>query len=58
MMAIAKDQLLSLRNLALKVLPSPIWILLHNLKINGKKKPDVDQEEVEDVMKVMLKLFL
>ena len=57
MMAIAKDQLLSLRNLAPKVLPPLLWITLHYLKINGKKT-DVDQEEVEDVVKIMLKLFL
>ena len=38
MMAIAKNHLLSLKNLAPKVLPSPIWILLHNLKISEKKK--------------------
>ena len=36
-MAIAKDQLRRLRNLAPKVLPSPICTVLHNLKINGKK---------------------
>ena len=38
MIAIAKDQLVKLRNVAPKVLPSPIWIVLHNLKINQKKK--------------------
>ena len=38
MVVMPKDQLLRLKNLAPKVLPSPIWTVLHKLKINEKKQ--------------------